>query len=118
MERIWTFVLRRDDHEFNRKGILLLDAYRTASSTEKQRVEKILKIHEQTDLKKLEEMEWTDKSIGGRLMKLLGGEKEEVRRLFRSQNYRQLEIIRKELVNCGETSQKKVIKNVILEEEK
>lgn len=90
------------------KELQLLEAYRDASSIEKQRVENILKIQEQTELKKLETMEWSDKSIGGRLMKLLGVEKEEVRRLMRNINYREFGIIREELANGSEASQQKV----------
>lgn len=90
------------------KELQLLEAYRDASSIEKQRVENILKMQEQTELKKLETMEWSDKSIGGRLMKLLGVEKEEVRRLMRNIDYREFGIIREELANGSEASQQKV----------
>jgi len=90
------------------KELLLLDAYRTASSTEKHRVENILKIQEQTELEKLEEVEWSEESTGGRLMKLLGLEKEEVRRVSRSLDYREFEVISEALVNGSEESLQKV----------
>lgn len=90
------------------KELQLLEAYRDASSIEKHRVENILKIQEQTELKKLEAMEWSDKSTGGILMKLLGVEKDEVRRLVRDMDYREFEILCEELANGSDASQQKV----------
>lgn len=94
--------------DLSEKELLLLDAYRTASSIEKHRVENILKIQEQAELKKLEEMEWSEKSTGGRLMKLLRMEKEEVRRVSRSLDFRQFEVISEALVSDSEESLQKV----------
>lgn len=90
------------------KELLLLEAYRAASPTEKQRVESILNVHEQVELEELEKMEWSEISTGSILMKLFGMDKEEVRMLSRSLNSRKCESIRQELVNGSEASKQKV----------
>lgn len=90
------------------KELQLLEAYRDASSIEKQRVENILKIQEQTEPKKLEVLKWSDKCTGSILMKLLGVEKDEVSRLIQDMDYRKLIIICEELRNSSEASQQKI----------
>lgn len=94
--------------DLSEKELLLLEAYRTASSTEKQRVESILKVHRQIELEELRKQEWSDKSIGGMLMELLGMDKEQVSRLTRSLSSRQMKIISAELAIGTETSLQKV----------
>lgn len=101
--------------ELSEKELLLLKAYRTASSTEKQKVESILKVHKQTELEELKKQEWSDKSMGGMLMKLLGVEKEEVRRLYNSMTSKQMKIISVELATGTEASLQKVKEMFLLQ---
>lgn len=94
--------------DLSEKELILLDAYRAASQTEKQKVEKILNIHHETDLEELRKQKWSNNCIGGMLMQLLGVGKEEVLSLCSSLNSKQFEMINDELAKRDAASPLKI----------